>query len=94
MTKSQALETLYGKIEANRAINMAESIIHWDALTSGVPVLSLPARGASAGWLKENMYKHCMSMTPGDLMLQATGEPFNAKYYIDYLSEKFTALYL
>ena len=47
-----------------------------------------------SGWLKENMYKHGMSMTPGELLLKATGEPFNVKYYIDYLKEKFTGLYL
>ena len=45
-------------------------------------------------WLKENIHKHGLLMTPADLLKHATGEPFNPDYYVSYLSEKFTALYL
>ena len=45
-------------------------------------------------WLKGNVHRHGMALQPGDLLLQATGEPFNPDYYADYLSEKFTSLYL
>jgi len=51
MTKTQALSLLFDKIEAGRALDMAGSIIHWDAATSGVPFKSLQARGAAVGWL-------------------------------------------
>jgi len=51
MTKDKALETLYGKIEATRALGMAGSLMQWDATTSGVPDKSLQARGAAMGWL-------------------------------------------
>ena len=46
------------------------------------------------GWLKENIHKHGMVLPPGDLLRQATGEPFNPGHYADYLCEKFTELYL
>ena len=51
MTKSKALETLFGMIEANRALHMAGSLFHWDATTSGVPEKSLAVRGEAVGWL-------------------------------------------
>jgi len=77
MTKTQAFETLYGKIEANRAIEMAESIIHWDALTSGVPVLSLPARGAAAGWLSGEAFRRFIA--PDTLEAIETLESFGSE---------------
>ena len=45
-------------------------------------------------WLNENIHRHGETLLPGDLLRQATGEPFDPKHYIDYLSEKFTSLYL
>jgi len=47
-----------------------------------------------AGWLKERVHRHGMALTPAELLIQATGEPFNPEYYADYLREKFTGLYL
>ena len=52
MTKQQALDLLFAKQEASRALLMAGSLIHWDAATTGVPEKSLKARGASIGWLR------------------------------------------
>jgi len=57
MTKSQALDLLFGKIEANRALDMAGTLISWDALTTGVPEKSLPSRGAAAGWLEGEKFR-------------------------------------
>ena len=51
MTRVQAFSLLAQKREAIRALNMAGTLIHWDAAISGVPEKSLPARGAAAGWL-------------------------------------------
>ena len=45
-------------------------------------------------WLKENIHKHGLLLLPNDLLIQATGEPFNPDYYVKYLSDKFTSLYL
>jgi len=51
MTKAQALKLLFDKNEAERALNMAETLMDWDAATLGVPEKSLDARGAATGWL-------------------------------------------
>jgi len=45
-------------------------------------------------WLKENVHKQGRLLVPDELLKKATGESFNPKYYVDYLEEKFTNLYL
>ncbi|HOO43454.1 MAG TPA: carboxypeptidase M32 [Bacillota bacterium] len=45
-------------------------------------------------WLKEKIHKYGSSKTPKELILEVTGEEFNAKYYIKYLKDKYTELYL
>jgi len=57
MTKDQAIQLLFSKIEAGRALNMAKSFILWDATTTGVPVRSLPARGAASGWISGEIFR-------------------------------------
>lgn len=44
-------------------------------------------------WLKEKVHKFGGSLTPKELLLNATGEEFNAKYYVKYLKEKYTKIY-
>jgi len=46
------------------------------------------------GWLKEKIHEKGRLLLPDDLLKQSTGESFNSKYYVDYLEEKFTGLYL
>ncbi|MBN3490053.1 carboxypeptidase M32 [Acholeplasma equirhinis] len=41
-------------------------------------------------WLKEKIHIYGQTKTPKELMLIATGEPFNPNYYIDYLKRKFS----
>lgn len=43
-------------------------------------------------WLKENINKYGASKSSKEILEQATGEPFNPKYYIEYLKRKFTNL--
>ena len=57
MTKTKALELLYGKMEAQRALGTALTLVHWDASTTGVPEKSLEARGAATGWLGGEIFK-------------------------------------
>jgi len=45
-------------------------------------------------WLKEKIHKYGSSKTPKELLLEVTGESFNPQYYIDYLKEKYSKLYL
>jgi carboxypeptidase Taq len=44
-------------------------------------------------WLKQNIHMPSALYEPDELLRRATGESFNPKYYVDYLSEKFTELY-
>jgi carboxypeptidase Taq len=41
-------------------------------------------------WLKDKIHQYGASKTPKELILNATGEPFNPKYYVDYLKRKFS----
>ena len=45
-------------------------------------------------WLKEKLHKYGSSKTPKELLVMITKEEFNPKYYIDYLKEKYSNLYL
>ncbi len=44
-------------------------------------------------WLKEKVHKYAGSKTPQEILLLATGEVFNPKYYIDYLKTKYSKIY-
>ena len=44
-------------------------------------------------YLKEHIHKYGNTVTPFEVIIRATGESFNPKYYIDYLKEKYTKLY-
>ena len=44
-------------------------------------------------WLRERVWRFGSLMKPGVLFEQAVGAPFDAKYYVDYLTEKYGALY-
>ena len=57
MTKTQAIELLFEKNEASKALEMAGSLMHWDAVTSGVPEKSLLKRGTSTGWLEGERFR-------------------------------------
>ena len=46
-----------------------------------------------ADYLKEHIHKYGNTVTPSEVIIRATGESFNPKYYIDYLKEKYTKLY-
>ena len=44
------------------------------------------------GWLKEHIHQHACFYKPGELFENCCGK-FDAKYYTDYLTEKYTKLY-
>ena len=44
------------------------------------------------GWLKEKIHRHASFIKPGQLFESICGE-FDAKYYTDYLTEKYSKLY-
>lgn len=45
------------------------------------------------GWLKDHIHKYGRLLNPAEIIEKATGEPFNPKYYTEYLEEKFSELY-
>lgn len=45
-------------------------------------------------WLKDKIHQYGGSKTPQELLLDVTGEPFNPKYYVKFLIDKYTELYL
>jgi|AntAceMinimDraft_18_1070375.scaffolds.fasta_scaffold01334_2 carboxypeptidase Taq len=45
-------------------------------------------------WLKEKIHKYGSSKTPKEIIKDVTGEEFNAKYYVKYLIEKYSKIYL
>ncbi len=45
-------------------------------------------------WLKDKIHQFGGSKTPHELLVEVTGEAFNPQYYVKYLKEKYTAIYL
>lgn len=45
-------------------------------------------------WLKEKIHQYGKTKTPKELLIEVTGEEFDAKYYVRYLKEKYGKLYL
>ena len=44
-------------------------------------------------WLREHVHSHGARYTTPDLVEEATGEPFTADHFLDYVDEKYRALY-
>ncbi len=44
-------------------------------------------------WLKENIHQYGASKNAKELLRDVTGEELNTKYYVDYLTEKYSKLY-
>ena len=69
----------------------------WNAVKRDLPDLdSQFEEGEFASlrdWLRENVHRHGRKYLPGELMKKATGEAPTPRYYLNYLREKFTALY-
>ncbi len=43
-------------------------------------------------WLKVNIHQYGKLLTPKELLIKATGEDFNPKYYVEYLENKYLSL--
>ena len=44
-------------------------------------------------WLQRNVFSIASINTPQQWLTKITGEPLNVSYYLDYLEEKYSALY-
>ncbi len=49
--------------------------------------------GKINGWLEDKIWKYGCLFRPSELMERAFGEPFDPKYYTDYLERKYTEVY-
>lgn len=45
------------------------------------------------GWLNENIHQYGSKYLPHDLVKRATGKDLNPRYFIDYLTEKYSKIY-
>jgi len=81
---SYALGNLYG---AQIFHTLKQEIPDWDQkICSGD--LSLITQ-----WLKENVHQHGAVLKPAELIQKVTGEELSAKYFVEYLNDKFGQLY-
>ncbi len=44
-------------------------------------------------WLKDKVHKYAGSKTPKEILMMATGEEFNPRYYVEYLKDKYSKIY-
>ncbi|MDD3126243.1 MAG: carboxypeptidase M32 [Candidatus Izemoplasmatales bacterium] len=57
-------------------------------------ILSEPTLGKINAWLKTKIHQYGSSKTAKEILKEVTNEDFNPEYYLRYLKEKYTALYL
>ena len=66
------------------------------AMKKDLDVDALVAAGELApiiDWLTDKIYRFGRIKTPDQLLLDTCGESFDPQYYVDYLTDKFTAIY-
>ena len=78
-----ALGNLYGA----QFLNTMKRSVKVDTLVAEGNLLPIK------GWLEQNIHRHGSLYLPEDLLKKVTGETLNPKYFIDYLTEKYTLLY-
>jgi carboxypeptidase Taq len=69
----------------------------WHTLNLTLPDLDVQIeRGEFApllAWLREHVHGYGSKYLPRELVLKATGEPLNSRYYLDYLQAKYSDIY-
>ena len=80
---SYALGSAYG---AQMLAAMEKDINVWDTVAQGdlKPITT---------WLKEKVHKHGKMRLPAETVTYACGAPFDPKYYVDYLKDKYSKIY-
>lgn len=88
-------EALFGYFPSY-ALGSAYSVQFEQAMRKTVDVdkaLSTGEFGPILEWLEEHIHQFGRSKTPEEIILDATGEAFDPKYYVDYLKNKFSEVY-
>ncbi|MCL1854933.1 MAG: carboxypeptidase M32 [Clostridia bacterium] len=73
------------------ALGSAYAAQIFNAMERDLPVEALAERGEMAPitlWLRERIHQHGKLYKPGPLLERVCGEPFDAKYYVAYLTSK------
>ena len=81
---SYALGNLYG---AQFIHTLKKDMPDFERRIAGGDLMSLNK------WLKDNIHQYGSVYLPGELLKRVTGEELTAKYYIDYLNEKYSDIY-
>ena len=79
--------------DMRKAINAGQFVYYMRKELDVDKLLSEGKMEEIADYLKEHIHKYGNTVTPSEVIIRATGESFNPKYYIDYLKEKYTKLY-
>ena len=80
---SYALGSAYGA----QMLHRMKQELDVDAIASGGDLTPITA------WLGEKIHHYGRLLTPAQLLESACGGPFEPHYFVDYLTEKYTALY-
>ena len=87
---------LFGYFPTYALGNVYAGCLH-EALRTAVPdlddQLALGKTGAATGWLRENLQRHGGLYAPADTIERASGQAPSAKPLMNYLSQKFGAIY-
>ncbi len=78
---------LGGAIGAQLRHRMITEGMDWDGVLASGDLSPIHA------WLRQHIWRFGRSRDAGELIEAACGEPFSARYYTAYLTEKFSALY-
>lgn len=79
-----ALGNLYG---AQLFHKLKEDLPDWNRQVEGGDFSSITK------WLRENVHQYGATFKPAELIRKVTGEELTAKYFVEYLNEKFGKLY-
>ncbi len=67
-----------------------------NSMKKDVDVFACAAKGELAPivkWLSDHIYCYSKLLKPAEVIMNCCGEPFEPKYYVDYLSNKFSDIY-
>ncbi len=85
-----------GRFQSYTIGNVSSAQFYAAALKAHPEILHENAKGKFGTlhtWLRDNLYRHGSKFAPNDLVERATGAVMQMRPYLDYLQEKYGALY-
>jgi len=69
----------------------------WARMKKDIPGLEAQVESGDVapvlGWLREKIHRHGTAYLPGELVERVTGEKLDARYFVEYLTEKYSKVY-